>query len=508
MRLIAVATLSAVLLAFAAAGASAAPQINLSSAGALVYAGDPTREIVEVSFGSDMLGPYVTFESSVAFGGSEPGAQCFVVTPTKLLCNRTPSVTGVVVNLDGGADDLTLAVNNEGPPAGLPPAGFALAADGAGGDDTITLGRGTAVLGGPGNDRITGSAEADVVSGGDDNDILKGRDGADTLSGDAGDDQLDGGDDQLVSPDDRAADGLSGGTGVDRVSYSAQTTSVDVTQDGVANDGVAGEGDNVSGDVELVIGGSAPDRLVGDGGPDELRGEGGDDTLIGAGGADVLIGGFGNDRLEGGDDGDSLTGGDGNDTLDGGAGPDSFVGDSPIGVGNDTILARDGTAESIDCGPGTDTATIDAADTVPADAFSRCETVDRPAVVTPSAPEGLLRNGGPGPDRLTGGPLADRLRGLGGADLLRGLAGADLLRGGRGNDVLAGGAGDDALFGDAGDDRLTGGPGLDRMNGGPGADTIQARDGRAETVRCGPGRDRVRADPRDRLIGCEVVARR
>jgi hypothetical protein len=38
--------------------------------------------------------------------------------------------------------------------------------------------------------------------------------------------------------------------------------------------------------------------------------------------------------------------------------------------------------------------------------------------------------------------------------------------------------------------------------------TIDARDRRRETIRCGSGRDRVAADRNDRLIGCERVTRR
>ena len=45
----------------------------------------------------------------------------------------------------------------------------------------------------------------------------------------------------------------------------------------------------------------------------------------------------------------------------------------------------------------------------------------------------------------------------------------------------------------------------DTLNSGAGADTINVRDGKRDTVRCGPGKDKVRADKRDRLHGCERV---
>jgi len=117
-----------------------------------------------------------------------------------------------------------------------------------------------------------------------------------------------------------------------------------------------------------------------------------------------------------------------------------------------------------------------------------------------------------GPDRLRGTAYGDRLLGRGGADVLRGGLGADCLVGGAGDDALVGGAGgdelaggpgDDHLRGDAGADVLRGGPGVDRLDGGTGGDRLDSRDGRREIVHCGLGRDRVRADRRDRLIGCE-----
>jgi hypothetical protein len=47
------------------------------------------------------------------------------------------------------------------------------------------------------------------------------------------------------------------------------------------------------------------------------------------------------------------------------------------------------------------------------------------------------------------------------------------------------------------------GAGTDAFDAGAGDDTIEARDRRRETIRCGSGRDR-----NDRLIGCERVTRR
>src|SRR4051812_19626892 len=50
-----------------------------------------------------------------------------------------------------------------------------------------------------------------------------------------------------------------------------------------------------------------------------------------------------------------------------------------VGYGNDLIRARDGLADSVDCGVGADTAVVDAADVVAAS----CESVDRSAAEPP-----------------------------------------------------------------------------------------------------------------------------
>jgi hemolysin type calcium-binding protein len=119
-----------------------------------------------------------------------------------------------------------------------------------------------------------------------------------------------------------------------------------------------------------------------------------------------------------------------------------------------------------------------------------------------------LKRGGSGPDTLIGTLAGDVLRGLTGNDVLKGLRGDDCLYGGGGNDRLLGNRGNDTLAGGTGNDRLAGGRGRDSLRGGGGNDLISSRDGRRETVRCGPGRaDIALADRQDRLIGCEARLR-
>ena len=102
----------------------------------------------------------------------------------------------------------------------------------------------------------------------------------------------------------------------------------------------------------------------------------------------------------------------------------------------------------------------------------------------------------------------DTLIGAGGDDSLYGEGGNDSLDGGPGNDKLFGGAGNDKLIGGPGTDILTGGPGVNSYNGGPGDDVINARNGRKDSIDCGPGKhDLAIVDHADKVKNCEQVKR-
>jgi Tol biopolymer transport system component len=112
-------------------------------------------------------------------------------------------------------------------------------------------------------------------------------------------------------------------------------------------------------------------------------------------------------------------------------------------------------------------------------------------------------------DRIKGSAGSDRISGGRGTARLSGLGGSDCISGGAGNDVLSGGKGNDTLSGGAGNDRITAGPGRNKVSGGAGNDRINVRNHRRDVVNCGKGkRDRVTADKRDKLRGCEIVKRR
>jgi hypothetical protein len=231
--------------------------------------------------------------------------------------------------------------------------------DGGPGADALTAGGGASILrGGPGGDGL---------SGGGGNDHLDGGDGMDSLSGGSGSDVMDGGAD------------------IDAIAYGEwEGPGLSLSLDGAANDGYAGEGDNVLGVERIELG--ARGTYVGSDGPETFRfsdytgaepvvasGRGGNDSLTGGNGVEQLDGGAGDDRLEGGFNHDTIVGGPGRDTLYGdktAAQCGGYGQSCTIPFGNDTIDARDGEADQVDCGVGEDTATVDALDVV-----ANCETV-------------------------------------------------------------------------------------------------------------------------------------
>jgi len=208
------------------------------------------------------------------------------------------------------------------------------------GDDRLT--------GGDGNDLLNGGAGDDLLDARGGNDQLQGDLGRDTLLGGDGNDLLDGGSSganttstvNAISIGGDAPDDISGGPGIDTVTYAARTVNTFVSLDDLPNDGATSlgmlpvlEGDNVRSDVENVIGGR---------------------------GNDVLTGSAADNALSGGDGNDALSGLAGNDTLEGGRGNDQLLG----GEGDDLLLARDGSVDTVNGGPGNDRAVVDLIDLV------------------------------------------------------------------------------------------------------------------------------------------------
>ena len=141
-----------------------------------------------------------------------------------------------------------------------------------------------------------------------------------------------------------------------------------------------------------------------------------------------------------------------------------------------------------------------------------------PPVVGATNGDDLL-NGTPGVDLICGLFGNDTINGLAGNDTLYGDAcsskagvaqdGNDRMNGGAGNDRLYGAGGADVLSGASGNDSLVGGKGKNSYSGGAGNDTISAANGVKERINCGAGKkDKVTADRKDKVRGCEKVRRR
>ena len=126
---------------------------------------------------------------------------------------------------------------------------------------------------------------------------------------------------------------FDGGIGFDTANYFSATAGVHVAVGGEGGDGRPGDDDRIRRDVESVVGSAFDDVLVGDDLTLRLSGQDGDDRITGGTGAEELLGGDGNDRID----------------------------------------ARDGAADTIDCGGyAFDLAIVD----IDAEAaIARCETV-------------------------------------------------------------------------------------------------------------------------------------
>jgi Ca2+-binding RTX toxin-like protein len=193
--------------------------------------------------------------------------------------------------------------------------------------------------GGNGNDSVNAFDldEPLTADGGGGDDYLRGGNVADSLSGGPGDDYIEA----------ATGDTVSGGPGVDSANYmppGMRLGPVNITLDGVADDGVAGDGVNLLGDVEDVDA--------------DFRYEYFDEPLPT----------YGPVTMVGTDSGNRLTGSSGADTITGGGGIDVLEGMA----GDDTLLARDGLADRVRCGPGVDRALVDPFDQI----SDTCEFVE------------------------------------------------------------------------------------------------------------------------------------
>jgi len=232
---------------------------------------------------------------------------------------------------------------------------------GLGGNDTIIFDEASGalpaglVVGGAGNDVITGGSGGDLLFGGGTNDTLLGKGGFDLMFGGAGNDTLTGGDadDQVFGEADNDRMIWNPGDDTDLNEGGSGTDTVEVNGGGGAEVfTTTANGTRVRFDrldpapFAIDIGTSENLVLNANGGNDSFSATGNLATLImitvdGGAGDDTLLGSNGADILLGGDNNDFIDGQQGNDTIFMGAGDDTLQWDP--GDGSDTVEGQAGT---------------------------------------------------------------------------------------------------------------------------------------------------------------------
>ncbi len=418
------------------------------------------------------------------------------------------SIAADIEGLIGGQGDDTLTGNGAAntiagaAPPGTPgvttsPAGVDTIVGGAG-DDTLLAGDSGSAAGGDGNDQVVGGRDATKTT---------------TVTGGAGDDTLVSG----LGDDD-----LAGGDGADTLAYaSVALAGLDRgTTDGVTvtlpEAGATGTGGKTGGDEGDVIHDDI-ETLAGSNGPDVLTGSSRDDTIAGAvppgtpgvtvtpAGKDTIKGLGGKDQLVGGDTG-TVNGGDGDDTLVGGGQATELFGDAGSdqlvsGLGNDSVHGGDGADFLVYAAVGLVSLKRDAAVTA--------KLADGDQTTTGNGQAGESDTVFGDVENLVGGNGNDTLTGNAGSNTIVGVAPAGtagVTPGPAGNDTLDGAAGDDILLGAEGNDTITGGDGKDVVSAAAGDDKVFVRDTAIEAPSCGAGTDVATVDATDTPApDCETV---
>ena len=328
---------------------------------------------------------------------------------------------------------------------------------GLGGDDILS--------GNNGHDVLVGGAGSDWLHGDDGNDVLIGGAGKDHLYGGAGNDVLIGG--------EGAGGHFSGGAGADvLLSYEGSNayTAYMLSPEGVTVNLATGRGQGGDAEGDVLIG---IQRVTGSAYDDTLTGDEQDNYLQGGAGADLMDGGGGIDTasfhptrwhegvtvdLEVTDaEGWTVVGGGRDGAVDkvknienlaGSHGDDTLRGDSNVnkleGWGGSDVLEGRGGADILDGGSVRE----DDSDTASYESSPGGVTVD----LTLTDPQLTENNHDAAGDtlidieNLVGSNHSDWLMGDDGENVLKGGAGTDMLDGGDGVDTLYGGTGADTFI--------------------------------------------------------------
>jgi len=342
------------------------------------------------------------------------------------------------------------------------------------------------LYGGRGNDTLVGVASNSYLSGDLDDDILFITNSTQTVSffgssvniavgverttllGGAGNDILSGG---YGGDANSGKNFLDGGDDNDTITvYASQDTALG----GAGNDSITSSTATIPG-------------VLSSGGKSLLDGGVGNDTIVAAFATDTMIGGEGNDSLSG--TFTNAAGGDGNDTINATAAIFAGTGTALItlegGLGNDSLIGYTNPTTSssftvtnlMNGGVGSDTIIFGSqrdsliGNLEGNDFISYASTITFSGTVVNLITDTLGSNfitGGNGTDVITTGSGDDILFG----DFSNTTFGDDTLNSGAGNDTLLGGFGNDYLIGGDGNDSLGGGPGADTLIGGSGNDSF------------------------------------
>ena len=324
--------------------------------------------------------------------------------------------------------------------------------EGSAGADTLTGGlQNDTIRAYGGNDSLDASGGNDLLDGGDGNDTLIGQTGHDTLMGGTGDDQLlDSQDMYFYGKEDN--DRLEGGDGNDVLSSRLGNDSL---LGGAGNDSISVTNEQQARRV-LVDGGSGNDtiraELFGDLAVTLAGGEGSDQFSIllpGRGSAVItdFQAGAGGDRL---DLAPLLIKHNYTDSLNPFSSASGVLQWVQQGTDLQLLFDRDGNASG-----------------AAAVALLTLKGVQRSQLLAENL-SGLPPDGSPVPVLHWVGSSAD--------DIFEGTPFADSILGGEGNDMLSGDAGDDTIDGGAGDDRMAGSYGKNILYGGTGNDTLSGGD--------------------------------
>jgi Ca2+-binding RTX toxin-like protein len=355
-----------------------------------------------------------------------------------------------------------------------------------GGNDSVTSDGALAarnfkldVDGGEGNDTIDGSDAADLLKGGNGEDVITPDDNPantfDDARGDGGNDTIiwNGGDDDDLN---------DGGDGID----TSTVNGANLPETFTVNAGPAGHvifNRTSLNPAPFKVDMTTTEKL-------DLNMNGGDDAVT----SDGDIAPFSLD-VEGGDGLDTIDGGNGADTLSGGNDNDRIVpDDNPAGTrdiargdaGNDTIVWNGGDDDDInDGGDGDDTSVVNGA------------PADERFTIKPSTTAGRVQF-----DRTSQNPAPFNID-IGTTEHLQ-------LNANAGDDVIKGFAGlsgliETELNGEDGDDIIRGTDSEDRINGGKGEDIVNSVDKAEDLIDCGTGFDLALVDRRDFLRNCNIV---